>query len=391
MAFLVYSDPAMPFDPVIWACGFGLSQLTQRVAKRFVPDELQAALSHELDEWAATLPAACRVPAEWIFGDTSSEPDPTTRPARFRLQAELVENGRIPPEDAWAEAFFEHWQARRAELGDEGNVFFRLPTDEAREHLVNLARRTYRCCAANTQLSHRTINFKLDGVLRRQERLDRIGSLPLFAKDLSRPAQDLVLDRPAEWEYRLFSVVLEDELAEHSGLKQDFDRHLDWGQRLAIPGGRVLTWLGEQLSEITQLTQNLEVLVEQEFPAAIGSEEQPADPRRIVNVARKIAEVHKHALEWALRLRRVETYEDYSTLVSLVEPLAHGLIQGIEDCSETTAKQLESVLAGEGPAEFLVRLETAPPEGLRDRLFAEMDRLRALRLRQAAESEAGDR
>jgi hypothetical protein len=142
----------MVFDPLAWGLGFALNRLSARVLKPSAADELRERLRRAAMQWAEQLPVEASVNCDPIFSEPLAEPEPELRPARFSLQESLYSAGIVPTEKQWADAFLEHWEVKRKELGDRGNAFFQLTREQAFTYLVDLARRIHHVCQADAEL-----------------------------------------------------------------------------------------------------------------------------------------------------------------------------------------------------------------------------------------------
>jgi hypothetical protein len=365
------------FDPISWGCGFVLNQLSARLLKPLSSDELRNRIQAEGAEWAKALSADVAVDYQYIFGETVADPEPENRPARFQLQ-EVLQSGMVPPEAQWAAAFVEHWKAKRAELGSEGNVFFQQPEESAREHLTRLARRIYRCCQADPELARRTILEQLGDLLRGQRAEDQRRRLPYYVRDLTPAAQQLYLDQPGGWEYRLFSTVLADEVVLHASLLRDYEGGLSWGPRIVLRhAAEIVEWLKGHLAEAEQLGPNLSKLVNVQLPLAFGPPGVAGDAQAIIDIAQKLGDGHRIAIEWAMTIRRTSVPPSYARLVRLAERLVENVIREIREFSETLASTIQAALSDAGPRQFELTLTLTAPEDVTKELAAETDALSA--------------
>jgi len=113
-----------------------------------------------------------------------------------------------------------------------------------------------------------------EGRLHRQRQL----LLPYYARDLGPAAQELFLERPKAWEYRLFSTVLADEIALQASLLRDYESGLSWGPRVDLQSPAALAgWLKTHIGEAEQLGPNLSALFNDLLPNALGPPGSPGD------------------------------------------------------------------------------------------------------------------
>jgi hypothetical protein len=372
----------MPFNIIAWGYGFILNELSKRVLANLTSPSLSKDLEKEMKEWANELPEDERVPIEHIFGASEREPTPDTHPARFRLQEVLQTQGIIPTQQEWIDAFEEHWHARRTELGVQANVFFSLSPDRAHEHLKNLAYRIHRRCQADPELARRTITTQLSQVLAKQQEEQearlKITNLPYFVRSLTTNAINIYLEKPTAWEYRLFAQVFEDEIALHASSKRDFDSGIVWGEFVDLQEPHNLfKWLRTHLNEARMFGPNIENILNEALPVAFGELGVSGDAEAIIDVASKMGEVYRRAIEWALKLRRLHANVEFEKIITLTETLVHDIIQQIEEFSEVISNEIKQCIEEDFsiPKQKHLKLVLTVPEGVAEGIEKEIQRL----------------
>jgi hypothetical protein len=233
-----------------------------------------------------------------------------------------------------------------------------------------LAGRIARCCQADPELARRTIAYQLAEVLRRQQedrlRLEQQARLPQYVRDLSHSAQQLFVEQPDSWELRLFSAVLAAEIGLQESLRRDYEKGLSWGPRSSAGSSADLVgWLALHIAEAEQFGPNLDLLLNTALPEAMAPPGIAADAEAIIDVARKIAEGHRRAIEWVLAIRRhVSDRPPIQRVLRAAERLVHNLIREVREFSETLETTIQSALAdgAPGPKQFeLTRVLSVPP------------------------------
>lgn len=371
----------MAFDILAWGYGFALTQLSTRLLAPSEGDALRRRLESVLEEWARSLPAELGVSERHLLGETLAEPTQEARPARFQLQEVLLTVGVIPSESQWLEAFVEHWSAKRAELGNEGNAFFQLPESVARQHLEALARRIHSACQADPVLARRTMTTQLTEVLRRQEaeteERERLAHLPYYMRDLSLPAQEIFFQRPSGWEVQLFSAVLSHEIGLHSSLRRDLEGGLRWGSPITFASPFDVTrWLSAHITEASSLAHNASALFNEQLPIAFGPEGEAGDPEAVVDVARKVGDIYRRAIEWALTIRRVRAEPLFDRALQLYEQLIHDMIRQFREFSDTLASTIAVVLTDpEKPRKIELVLTLSVPDSVVQALGDELEQV----------------
>jgi hypothetical protein len=339
-------------------------------------------LEDDVKDWAQQLPPNLSAHYEQIFGEIGSDPDAKSMPARFRLQESLLTAGVVPAEKEWLDAFVEHWKIKRAELGDRGNAFAQLNESDAVKHLLELSRRIHRTCEADSELARRTILRKLDALLERHDAdlalRQRAALIPYYARDLPTDVQALVLERPAAWEFLLFSAVLSHEISQHSSLRRDYIGGSTVGPALTFRNrAEVFQWLRAHIDSGAIFAERISHLVSYQLQTALGPPGTPGDPEAIVDVARKLGEVERSALEWVFVLRRVRNEPIFSALLQSSERLVEDMIRQLREFSERIAMSVREALSGDSPSsrQVSVTLTLTIPDGVADEIQRECGHL----------------
>jgi hypothetical protein len=164
----------------------------------------------------------------------------------------------------------------------------------------------------------------------------------------------LLIEKPTLWEARLFNHVLAQELARVKSLRLNLNYGIAFGkgERLA-DRLEVSHWILKQLAESRRLARIADRLINVAFQDAMAPPGVPADPEKLVYVARSLAETYRHAIEWAIESQRVVVEKKrYQNLVRIVGTMLNNMIQEIEDFSERTLRETEeAVLNPPGPNE----------------------------------------
>src|SRR4051812_15180538 len=82
-----------------------------------------------------------------------------------------------------------------------------------------------------------------------EEETQKVFDLPESLSHLQGEALRLVAERPAAWEYRLFSQVLSDEIARYKPLKMDFKYEVSFGMGERVEGLEIYQWIIKKIGE----------------------------------------------------------------------------------------------------------------------------------------------
>lgn len=168
----------MPFDPLSWALGFGLSKTaTWLLDKNFSPD-LQGNLIREASAWSGSLPESLWLDVATLFAPCS-ESDALPTESRDRLHASLRDE-RIPSLADWHQALMDQWRMIRARHpAEHAQPFFAATEDVVLPHLSELATRLRRVCQHDEDTFKGNTSQILDELLKRVSEEKGIGLGPL--------------------------------------------------------------------------------------------------------------------------------------------------------------------------------------------------------------------
>jgi hypothetical protein len=196
--------------------------------------------------------------------------------------------------------------------------------------------------------------------------------------------EQVIVERPDYWEYRLFAGLLMRGRLDLEGKWQDQQLRLPGGARRDIgyesPLGflnRELDWLQRQLSALGRLFDP--VAIEQAF----GKPGEPGDPRRIEHLAQRLIEAYEAMMDWAAEIRNTNAPAEYADIVELYSRLADGPVRQVRDFIQEIADQTTRlpILALDGTEENPVvvkfTLTLSLEEGLEEEIPAALARVTA--------------
>jgi hypothetical protein len=138
-------------------------------------------------------------------------------------------------------------------------------------------------------------------------------------------------------------------------------------------------WLRAQLDGLQNIADSLDTLTNRTWQEAMRPPGTPGDVTEIVFVARQIAAVHRHAIEWSQHIRKAYVEERFRPVRNELAQFSDSIIENIEDLGPNFLRQVKEALAtplGEGEERRVI--ETSLVIGLSnlDRFSEEIDRLR---------------
>jgi len=164
--------------------------------------------------------------------------------------------------------------------------------------------------------------------------------IPRSFAHLSADAQQLILERPHFWEYRLFAQVLVDGIANQRLRRRDFNLGLSFRAGTFIPNSELFKWMEKHLALTRQTRINIERLYDGPVMASFGAPGEPGDPEAIVHVAERTIAAYEKTMEWAEDVRAAVVDERARRCVEAVA----GLVSRTLDNFESFAKECHSTL-----------------------------------------------
>lgn len=210
----------------------------------------------------------------------------------------------------------------------------------------------------------------------------RDAALPDTLRRLTGSALRLVIERPAGWEYHLYSQVLQDRIAGLADLKRDRELGVVLGDHEHVGPERILAWAAAHQDEIGQKLEAVNTLFRQDvIEDSFGAPGEPGTPEKIVYMADRLAALYRETIEWSLRCLRVSTDEEYKGLLALIAKEVDNVISEIEGFSNSLQAEMTDLLSNP-PAKDEVRhinlvLELTYPDGLLEEFDQELHRIKS--------------
>jgi hypothetical protein len=171
----------------------------------------------------------------------------------------------------------------------------------------------------------------------------------------------LLIERPKGWEYLLLAGSLNGAISDLADLRRDWTYGLISGPTVGNSFREVFL---SKVPEIIRVALNVEKLVNEVIPIAVGAPGQSGDPDQILYVVNRLAQAYKAALEWKLDLRRVDIAPGLRNLRAHAETFCDNMVTQFEDFSrtlnESLPKAVEAARSGEKVEVRIVLKVTMP-------------------------------
>lgn len=170
-------------------------------------------------------------------------------------------------------------------------------------------------------------------------------NLSALFRSCSGPMLRLVVERPPYWEYLLFGEALKEALQEHDDLRRDWHYGLTLGTSISATGSEFNKRAQSRMSDALTLAGNVEVLIQQVLPEAVGPPGVAGDGRKILYTAARLGSLYREALEWKFSFRRIEVPSELRKLRDITGNLLDEVVQGIESFVDQYNEMLKTAIA----------------------------------------------
>lgn len=195
------------------------------------------------------------------------------------------------------------------------------------------------CCNCHKQIDDDEKRFQAELLFEwrrqhEQEILKRVGSKndiirDKIKNDQLRPfenttylAQQIVLDKPKFWEYKLTLEILRTELEVVQSRWRDLKHGLYVRKSINIPFDGLTNWLTAKFEDSINIAGAFKELISVEMNQAWGPPGKPGDEKEILRVCRLIVSAANNFLEWEEDLRFSRTPEEFREIQNFLQGTA---------------------------------------------------------------------
>jgi hypothetical protein len=189
--------------------------------------------------------------------------------------------------------------------------------------------------------------------------------------DSSYLAQQIVVDKPRFWEYKLATELLRTNLKPSVVRWNALKRGLYVRTTTTISLADVSSWLAARFNETGKLAVAFGELTTNELPKAFGEPGEAGEPSEILRACALIVDCATRAIEW----EEVIHFAIVPTEFEAVRALLPGLAGQIVDQFARIPIETAAIFEGDPtPGERHISLKVGIPEGWMERYHAELDR-----------------
>ena len=154
----------MPFDPISWALGYGLSSAVNVGRSAIAPNQLRQRLIKVAKNWARDqTDRDLFVDPEALFPYSNDGGADTEGSARAKLKSSF-QHGKVPSIAEWSDAIWERWQEVRKTLVDAAQPFFICDKSVAEEAIAELAAGLHKECVQDSAMFKSTVLSLLESL-----------------------------------------------------------------------------------------------------------------------------------------------------------------------------------------------------------------------------------
>lgn len=198
-------------------------------------------------------------------------------------------------------------------------------------------------------------------------RKSSVRSMTPKVRNLDGAAFQIALVKPAGWEWKLFSQVLHDKLYSLADSRKDFEFGITYAPCKTIESSAdILNYISEKCNQLLRGSDNLNKLIYQAFPAAVGEPGIEGNADFIIYVADRIVQFYKLVIDWSLEFQTILVDELHLKLVQSFNKACASTLCDIErfshDCQVEFSKIPSYVPDGAEPMHIAVNLTLTPPD-----------------------------
>lgn len=151
-------------------------------------------------------------------------------------------------------------------------------------------------------------------------------------------AQQIILDKPYAWEYRLTTEMLRTKMEPVQSRWRSLSRGLYTKPISRIEPKRVFDWWRDRLHELTTVTPAFSALMNDEFAASWGAPGEPGSAGEIQRVCNLFVENCARLLEWEEQVRFVRLPDSFEAMQPLLIGIGGRLIDQVSKVPAEMAK-----------------------------------------------------
>lgn len=158
----------------------------------------------------------------------------------------------------------------------------------------------------------------------------------------------ILLDKEKLWEHRFLEEALAAEIDSSKRLKVDTRLGRPDETPVIRPPQEAIEWMSIQTEAFTRLLKLFERIAGQSLNEALGEPGEPGDPERLLDVARRLGDVYREALEWEIRSRNLQISDLHNDqpardLIAIVSRMPRGVVDAIELLRDRLSVEIERV------------------------------------------------
>jgi hypothetical protein len=174
----------------------------------------------------------------------------------------------------------------------------------------------------------------------------------------------LLADRPPNWEYRLTTLWLREGFAGVDKQLVDLKRGAIFRQSTVLTTSGFSRWAQQKMDDLTALAGVVVAVLADDLTPACGNPRQPGNPARIRQAVDRLIEVGEHLIEWEIEVYFTHVDDDE---VQAVKALMAGWAEDLLRQIETLPARLDEMVSQAAPGgSYELTLTFTPPATLNE-------------------------
>ena len=158
---------------------------------------------------------------------------------------------------------------------------------------------------------------------------------------------ELVVEKPALWEYLLFAEVLKENLDKLNDLRYDMKYGISLEKTVCFENPiEILDYVQVKNKELIRKNDILCVVLNEALKEALGEPGVHGNAEYIIYVAEKLIEIYKSNHFWTLDFKCISVPEEFENLIEYASELSKSIIEDIENFIEDYNKRIKALAYG---------------------------------------------
>ena len=200
----------------------------------------------------------------------------------------------------------------------------------------------------------------------------------VLSSDISSEAIRAVIEQPYAWEYKFFAYVLKNELDKAQKRKWDLQYGIYEGTFSVKESTELLDEIACKFEEISNLVDNLNVIINNIFHDAIADNGVPSDLEMIVYASKRFVSTYEQLISWSLYFKSLKVEDEFRNLLLLLHELPKSVLNQMDKFVEEFYSEIKKLPDYDDGGQYNISLNCTLDISNTDEIMEEIERLTEL-------------